>query len=203
MTKTKDIAEFNPEVWAQEAANVQDFLFQYQGLEVVDDETFALANDIIKACKNRIKQVIEKREGYTKPIDAIKSLFMDNQKAICKPLEGTVERFEGQVKAYYFAKLQRIADEQKRLDAEALKQAQSEHKTEIVVPVLAKPAATTRGGYATTTIKDHWIGEIIDAALIPAEFCSPDPKKIKAAIDLGTRTIAGVKIWNDGTLVSR
>lgn len=199
----KDISEFNPEVWQKVADNVDTFLFQFQSLEVTNADTFAQASDVVAACKQHIKSVVAKRKSYTDGIDQTKKLLMDQEHTICRPLQEFIDNLDRQMKDYHFAAQKRAAEEQARLDREALAKAKAEHKSEVEVAVVAPPPKTVRSDFSTTTIVDKWVGEIVDMALVPAQYCSPDPKKIKAAIDGGARSIPGVRIWNDGKLTSR
>jgi hypothetical protein len=39
--------------------------------------------------------------------------------------------------------------------------------------------------------------EVLDAAKLPREYLCADEKAIRAAVNSGTREIAGVRIWED------
>lgn len=55
-----------------------------------------------------------------------------------------------------------------------------------------------------TTIRKDWNYEIIDPDLVPALFCSPDHKKIKAAISNGLmKEIPGLRIFQKSTIVNK
>jgi flagellar biosynthesis GTPase FlhF len=52
-------------------------------------------------------------------------------------------------------------------------------------------------------VRKTWKAEIVDGSLVPIAFCSPDIKKINEAVRGGTRTIPGVRIFEDSTTVLR
>lgn len=45
-----------------------------------------------------------------------------------------------------------------------------------------------------TSVRTVWSAEIVDANQVPAEYCSPDARKINAAVAAGVRDIPGVLI---------
>jgi hypothetical protein len=70
-----------------------------------------------------------------------------------------------------------------------------------VMPAQEKVTRTETG--AAAHIRKVWKAEILSAADIPREYCSPDIKKINDAIKMGVREIPGVRIYEDQTTVFR
>ena len=122
------------------------------------------------------------------------------------------ERIERERQAVEDARLKAIADQQnfaqqalerERLDVErkqreleALKRDQDEFERlkkerEEREAIAVKQAAETK----VKGIVKSWQYEVVAADVVPSEFCSPDDKKISAAIKAGVREIAGVLIY--------
>jgi hypothetical protein len=69
-------------------------------------------------------------------------------------------------------------------------------------PVEVKPQ-TVKTAMSATSIRQQWTFEILDEAKIPREYCKPDNALINAAIKLGRRDIAGLRIYQKNVVVSR
>lgn len=68
-------------------------------------------------------------------------------------------------------------------------------------PIEIKSSFNT--GKTQTNIRSTWTYEIIDPVKIPIEFCIPDPRKIRIAIDIGARNIPGLRIYQKERVSSR
>lgn len=98
--------------------------------------------------------------------------------------------------------------EQNRL--EAIRKAEEEAKLrEITAPVVQEPIITKESSVTRTETgtsahqRKAWKAEVLDANLVPREYCTPDLKKINEAVKMGVREIAGVRIYEDSTTIFR
>lgn len=82
---------------------------------------------------------------------------------------------------------------QKKLNAEA-KEAGVQPVT-VGIPVMPEKKATTRTEEGTSYTVKSWQFEVTDENQVPREYLSPDPKKIKRAMEAGLREIPGVRIF--------
>lgn len=102
------------------------------------------------------------------------------------------------------------ADEVAAREAEALaagdQASVEEAQREQVALELAAPREVPKGyksDEATSTVRERWVFEVVDAALVPRSFCVPDERAIRAAIAGGTRQIPGVNIYQEDQVVIR
>jgi hypothetical protein len=103
----------------------------------------------------------------------------------------------------------RAAAEQAEIDA-AFEETPNEAAPQVLRDMAAKvetaPAKveqTFRSGSAKSTFTSVWRYEITDSAAIPREYLEPAAAVIKAAIKDGTRTIAGIRIFEDSIITTR
>jgi hypothetical protein len=160
---------------------------------VSTQDEYAYWGDVMKLCKNKIKEVEEERKEYTKPIDEAKKRLMDKEKEIVNPIKQYIEKIEKVMAAFFLEEQKKRQEEQKRLENEAIKNAKPED-TDVVVPVV-ESLKTTRGSVSTTTGITYNEFEVINADEIPREYLMPDESKIKNAINAGkVKEIKGIKI---------
>ena len=221
---------------------------------ITDDNMAADAGDVLKAIKQGIKTVEDKKSELVKPFkDAVKNL-----EAEFKPLlvqaETEKTAIEGSIRKYVMAKQARIEEENRQArekeaaerrameekqraqeaeaarqqkekeeameraiktgDEEALKAAigaeQAEKDANKAAAEAAKAAASAptaiikpqeksiAGAAGKTVTVDNWKHDVLQPDIVPREYCSPDDKKLRAAVQkLGKRDIPGVRIYNE------
>lgn len=159
---------------------------------------------IVTAADPKIKQYmakveLERREAERKAKEATEAL---QKKLIAEAEEkNRLAREEAARKAEEEARLRKASEAE--IEAAKRKAEEEAKKNEIQAPtVLAPtiPAAETKvrtdeGTLAFT--KKPWIFEILDPAQVPREYCTPDSKKIREAVRMGVREMAGVRIYED------
>jgi hypothetical protein len=75
---------------------------------------------------------------------------------------------------------------------------------EPVIPDAVPEAKKTHhSGGASATVKKVWKAEVIDEAQVPREFCKVHLPAINAAVKNGTRSIPGVRIFEDDQVAVR
>jgi DNA polymerase III alpha subunit (gram-positive type) len=68
----------------------------------------------------------------------------------------------------------------------------------VVSPMMPKKDTITRTEEGVSAFtKKPWKFEVIDPDQVPRIYCSPDPGKIKDAVRMGVRVMAGVRIYED------
>lgn len=160
---------------------------------VSSQEEYIHWGDVMKLCKNKIKEVEEERKEYTKPIDEAKKRLMDKEKTITEPIKKYIEKIEQVMGQFFLQEQKKRAEEQKKLEEEAIKNAKPED-TDVIVPVV-ESLKTTKGQVSTTTGITYNDFQIINAEEIPREYLTVDESKIKNAINAGKITeIKGIKI---------
>ena len=70
----------------------------------------------------------------------------------------------------------------------------------VVPPVVQEAPRVTRTENGSAFSKNPWVFEVIDSAAVPREFMSVDEKKIRDAVKMGLRAIAGVRIYKDSQI---
>lgn len=177
---------------------VDQFLYDFQVVEIENPEQYTKAGDMLKQLKNKIKKLEDKRKEYTKPLLDQKKLIDGDFKGIIKPLEEFVDKVKESMLVFHKAEQERKDKEQAELDKKALESGQSETKVEVVNDI-----KTQRGDVSTTTVKKVWTYEVEDENLLPREYMKPDETKISKAVREGVREIKGVKIYQKESLSIR
>jgi hypothetical protein len=182
---------------------IYEYLGQYSDLTIDTQTKYDFCADLLKQVKNRATLLDTKRKERTKPLDDVKAIIMADFKQLIEPLI----QFETDVKKKmieFILEQQRLRDEeQKRLDAEAMKKIKETGESEAVVPIVNAPIKTVRTGTSTSTIKENWQVVIVDESLIPREYMTPDLKKLTACAKAGVRDVPGVRYENVGSLSIR
>lgn len=168
---------------------------------ITDQDTYIHYGDVMKLCKAKIKEVDEERKAHTDPLEKIKKDWIAEAKAITEPIQQYVDKIAAEMDKWYRIEQARIAEENKRLEAEAIANAKPE-QTDIVVPMV-ESIKTTKGQVSTTTMIEKWTFEITSPNEVERTLCSPDDKKIQSLIDSGVREIKGVRVYNIFRPVSR
>ena len=124
--------------------------------------------------------------------------------------EQRIAREKAEAEARAAAEAKRIEDEKKTKAAEdmglpsALFVEPEPEEVDLPLPLAPQtPIKTQRGAVSTTTVKENWQYEIIDAAAVPRQYCEPSRDHIRQSIIAGTREIPGVRIYDAGTIQIR
>jgi len=169
-------------------------------------ESAAQAKRLLKALDDERKRVIADPDAFVRSVNAFVRVFR-------KPLDSLVGTFRQKIGDFQYQKelerrklQKRMEEESVRLKAKMAAEAkESGVEPSPIMPVPApKPDSTTRTeSGATASIRTKWTNEVLDASVVPREYCSPDQKKINQAIALGVRAIAGIKIYEQPITVLR
>jgi hypothetical protein len=183
---------------------------------ITDETSCKYAADNLKGIKIKIKDLETMKKSATGPamesIKMIRSWFApaeDKAEEIKNALTKNILEYQReQIRLQQIEEENQRNDEKKRLEKLAL-ESDNEGTVDKAIEMIDKidnaPSEVSKGvksDWAKTIIKDKWIYEVVDPNLVPAHLQSPDHAKITAAIKAGERTIAGLKITNEGSLTS-
>lgn len=186
-----------------------------KALVIKDEESLRQATDILGWIATLKKQVEERRQFFTKPLNDQVRRINDFFKEMLRPLETADRILREKVLAYRQeqekkrreeeARLRKMLEkEQKRMEREAAKQGLP------APPPIPAPTAsvapqpkTIEASLGAVSAKLVWDFEIEDETKIPREFLMVNEKAIRAAIKAGVRHIPGVRIFQREELAVR
>jgi len=179
-----------------------DIIGGCQNFEVETKDDYIKAGDIVKLLKNKIKDVEKKRKVWTKPLDEAKKAIMNDVNDIINPMKEAEKLIKDKMILFSEYEEARIAQEQKKIEAEAVEKMKETGETEMVVPVLEQEK-TNRGQMGTSTMKEVWAFELEDIKLVPVEYLVLDEVKVRAKIKEKVFNIPGLKIFKKKSLSIR
>lgn len=175
--------------------NIHDVAEKADEIEVNDDDVQKTASSLrntIKEMQKEWKKLLEAIVGpakkYTKKVRDAFNLF----KAELDDADAVVEE---KMVAYHEDQKKKAREAQEVIEQENLKRMEG-GKTPLPVPVASTPGPV-RTGEGMTTFANVWTFEIIDPDKVPREYCSPDPTKIRLAVQQGIRKIGGTRIFEE------
>jgi len=163
----------------------------------------AIAGDVKRLSKSidqRRKELVDEPNAYVKAVNSMAKMFTEPAGQIERLLKDKLSGYQAQ------RELERRKQEEeiRKAQAELYRRQQEEAKTANVepppppVPIPIKAETVTRSDTgASAHVRKVWKAEIVDAAQVPREFCSPDMKLINEAVKGGIREIQGVRIFED------
>lgn len=159
---------------------------------ISNQDEYTHAGDVMKLCKNKIKEIEDERKLYTQPLDESKKRIMAKAKSITEPLEQYIEKISKAMGDWFLVEEKRRREEQKKLEEQAIKEAGD--NPDVIVPIV-ESVKTTHGNVSTTTGIKYNDFTIIQEELIPREYLMVNESAIKEAINKGgIKEIPGVKI---------
>ena len=153
-----------------EAVNWLATLEMAQRLVIESPADFELASELAKGARINWKRLEERRTAITKPI-------LDSKRKVdylFKPALEALKQIENCLKT----KIGTYVTSQKAKQVQAMNATADAYAagTPLATPIPEVP--TAKG----ISVKTEWDFDIVDPALVPREYCSPDPDKIKQAI---------------------
>lgn len=79
----------------------------------------------------------------------------------------------------------------------------SRQQTELAISAGPSVPKGYRSEEGTATVRERWVFEVVDAALVPRSFLTVDEKAIRNAVACGVREIPGVNIYPEDQVVVR
>lgn len=196
-------------------------------MKISNDDEYGYAAEMLKAVKNKISQIETRRKEITAPLRE----YIEARNAEFKPFTIHFESIKKNVEAEMFrynkerqeilrleAEKKRAEDLAKLKEDEELQRMKAELSGNKVEEVKADVIAIKQKeleskevevknsfntGRVNTIISENWDFEILNEDQVPRMFCSPDPKKIRAAIKNNLRDCEGLRIFDKGKITSR
>lgn len=160
-----------------------------------DDATNENAAKVLRLVKARMKALEAQRVAITKPLNdalrAVNDLF--------RPPREKFEDIEKMLKdgiSDYLRRKQEKNDQAIQTAAVAPTAPQAQLALSELRPIEVPKGISTR---------EVWKAEVVDPDAVPREYCSPDPKKIKAYLDSlrGDPSMAGVRFTKESIVAAR
>lgn len=186
---------------------------QARELIVKDQDTFQMAidgagtaKDCIKAIDGRKGEWTGKFREFINKVNNATNFFTDPLKRVAQEFSRKSGDYQYQQDLAEKKKEKLIKEANEKLQEDLNKQAKKDGvEAPVVVPVVVPKPKTvihTAGGHSQH-LRKVWVGEIVEHAGVPREYCSPDQKLINQAVKMGVRDIPGVKIFEKITPVHR
>ena len=169
-------------------------------LDIRGDADLKTAAEALQTIAAQKKLIESRRQFFVKPLNDQVKKINDLFKPIAAKLGEVDIMIRTKVNKYRSDQAAIAAKEQKRLDDLAIKQqARLDKKSEktgveapkIIAPVV-QPATTKVEGM---TVRKTWTYEIVDEKLVPDDYYTIDPTKIRSAIKNEIREIPGIRIY--------
>ena len=178
---TKSEANNKPQVQQVPAELVkqsQSIVSQATSLKITNDGSYNDAVSMLTAVAQIKKSLEEKRKFFVEPLNKHVTSINTMFKEYSAPLTNADTALRSKI-----------------ADFRAKEQAKQQEKPQdpVIASAIVKTTHSVTGGRVTGT--KRWTYEIDNENKVPREFCSPDPKKIKGAMDMGMREITGVRIF--------
>lgn len=218
------------EQFTEATALLDSVLPQTRGVkEVTDEDSASEAAGVLAAVAKATKKIDQLRLAATAPYRGSTETINTEFKELLSPVQAVETRLREEIKKFEEARRQREEDEarqraKEQADAEEAARKQREAHERAVEEAakadeppppppepIAAPApapaprekATRVTGAGTISTKTVWKWEIIDAALVPAEYRVIDETALTKAVKGGARSIPGVRIYPDESISVR
>ncbi len=166
-----------------EANKAERILAALAATEVTTEDDARRARDLLRTVKALLKSAEERRTAVTKPLNESLRAANAQAKAVSEPLERAEEILKGKIAGFL---KEREDGRERALAAAAAGDASA--------LALTAPSAPLEG----ISVRNVWDFEVLQPDSVPRGFCSPDPKKIRAALSTDPDrppSIAGVRCF--------
>ena len=166
----------------------------------------SVAEVALQAAKKTRAAVEGIRKNTTDPLVQAQKAYIAAEKEFAGQLDSEIARVTDLIGTWNTAELRRVRAEQAAAAEQAAVEARRKRSEQGVAAVEIKLQATTQAIQQTapTGIRTEFVLEgVSDANLVPREFLSVDPAKVKEAIRNGVKTIPGLIIAERATRTGR
>lgn len=189
---TDGIVAFGPSQLAAKLASIEAAVKLTQEA-IVDQASAERATAAVKILRDELKAVEDMRTSVTKPLLDQKRKIDGWFKPLTSLLEAAIDDLRRRVGAFASAERERQA---KALQESAAAMRAGQTATAVVAVQAANVAAVNARGPKGTTVVDYWEPEVVDARVVPREWCTPDVERMREAGKAGKPpTVAGVR-WH-------
>jgi len=161
--------------------------------------------DLGRSLETLRKETVEAPNAYVKAVNALVKAFTEG------PIQKGLGHLKKQAGDFQYRRqmAQREAEKkaqeetrklQERLDKEA--EEKGIEAPVVAAPVMPKESSVTRTeSGANSHVRKAWKHEVMDATLVPREYCLPVDKLIRQAVQGGLREIPGVRIYEEAQAI--
>lgn len=179
-------------------ATRDELVAEAAGVESVEtDDALTAAGQLLTRLKRHAKELEGERKAVTQPLDDVKRQIMDQEKTMVADIDRETRRVKGLCDAYATrrareAEAARIEAQRRAAEEAVRREAAAAVFGESAViqapapsPVAPPPAPPKAAGSRMVTRYEF---EVVAPALVPREFCVPDPKAIRAWMEFQVKT---------------
>ena len=177
---------------------------------IKDAEGEARASEFFLQIKRRHDLVKEKKLSYTRPFKQQIEVIEADFNQILKPLDEMATTLKSSLTAWRNSQIFKEAEakglEIERQTKEAVGEGDAVKTGELVsegTQANAEAPKIVRASSGSISYRNVAKFEIVDTDKLPAKYLIPDEKKIRATVNAGTKSIAGVRIWTEKVPVGR
>lgn len=181
----KQEADAQLAVVSEWSALIKDF-------EIQNDEQQEQVAGVLRDVKKRSNQLEERRKEITVPLNRALGSVNDLFRAPRMKFDALEKTLKDKIAAY----LRHKSEENSRMLREAAAAPTAALATQAIAQVA--PVAPPAG----VSVRQVTKFEVVNADLVPHEFCSPDLDKIKLALSVG-REVPGVRVFQEAVIAAR
>ena len=156
------------------------------------DSDLTGAVEFLVKVKNRMKELEEERQNYTKPINESLRRLNGRFKELTEPLKTAERGVKDAILVY-----KREKEEQRLIDQENLRKKNGGNENIVIADAVPDIVESKSGEIRT---RKTWTFKVIEEKKVPREYMIVDEKKVKAAIREGERKIKGLEIFQEEDL---
>lgn len=155
------------------------------------------AKKVEKLIEEKRKEAIREPSEFVKSVNGFCKQFTEKLSSVQGILKKKIGDYQYRVeierRQAEAAAQQAARDLQIKLDTEAKEKGVT--APTVVTPVIPEQKTTVRTETGTTSYQvKRWVAQIMDATLVPREYCEPSQRLIDQAVKMGIRDIPGVQI---------
>jgi hypothetical protein len=205
---------------AEVATRANDLCVTALGLTVATQTDYEHGADLLRAIKGQLGTYEAGRTKLVKPLNEHVKMINAQAKMVMGPLEAAdrylreqmtaftleqrrvAEAEAARVKAEADAAALELAAKMENVGADSIAEGIVEHAlTQEAAPIKTAPTHTAFG--TTAGYRERWVYELVDDALVPREYLCVDDVAVNRAVKGGAREIAGLRIFDAGSIAVR
>jgi len=183
-----------------------------QAVSIVDQasnlEAVAMASQAVKlfkAIEHARKELVKEPNEFVKGVNSFAKVYTAKLKAIENELKTKLNSYAYKLEIARREAEQKAQEEARKLQAAVDREAKKKNIKPVVLPPPVMPVKTepTRTAEGSASTRKVWTWEVEDHSIIPYEWMVLDEKRVNQAVRLGTRNIAGIRIFQETKTVLR
>jgi hypothetical protein len=198
---------------AEYTAQVDQMVTTAQAIQVTDEESKSAAvaftgnsKRLYKVIEARRKEIIEEPNKFVKSCNNFCKIFTEKLKTVEQTINAKICSYSQEQELKRRKQEQEAQKAAQELQAKLNKHAEKLHVEPIKIdpPIVAAPPKITRTETGITSFeKKRWVCVVVDAALVPREYCEHSMKLLNDAVKQGVREIPGCEIKQITDIITR